>query len=420
MPGWMAHGLLAALYGGAAILVAVAVPLIDPGLSPLISSLFGLIILVIGLGIHQTWRQGRDDAARERRLGTLEAQQADLARSLRETMQEALRAIQTPAAAPMGGTGAFGAVVSEARVLERLAGQWTQAARPPEDDEPAAFGDEVRSRMAPPRPLFSTQPVMRAGRTQQEAALILERVRTALRTDHVDIFLQPIVSLPQRKHRYYELFSRIRSVAETGGQVRYMLPDEYLDVAEAAGLMAPIDNLLLFRGIQLLRETEKRHQNVGFFCNISAATLDDAGFMGEFVQYMGQNPNLANKLVFELAQKDLMRGGLFTASFLDGLRRLGFRFSMDQVDDLELDWAAMAAHEIRYVKLDAARLLDPAGPFADPRSMMELRGHLNRHNIDLIVEKIETEAQLIELLDLYIDFGQGYLFGEPRLARKQG
>jgi cyclic-di-GMP phosphodiesterase TipF (flagellum assembly factor) len=114
-----------------------------------------------------------------------------------------------------------------------------------------------------------------------------------------------------------------------------------------------------------------------------------------------------------------MQGGLFATGFLDGLRRLGFRFSMDQVWRLDMDWSELARHDIRHVKLDAARLLDPDGRFADPRAVRDLRQELDRANIDLIVEKIETDAQLIELLDLYIDFGQGYLFGEPRLAKKQ-
>ncbi len=38
-------------------------------------------------------------------------------------------------------------------------------------------------------------------------------------------------------------------------------------------------------------------------------------------------------------------------------------------------------------------------------------------DVDLIVEKIETERMLMELLDYHIDFGQGYLFGEPRLSQ---
>jgi cyclic-di-GMP phosphodiesterase TipF (flagellum assembly factor) len=39
--------------------------------------------------------------------------------------------------------------------------------------------------------------------------------------------------------------------------------------------------------------------------------------------------------------------------------------------------------------------------------------------MDLIVEKIETEEMLLDLLELKIDFGQGYLFGEPRPTAKE-
>jgi cyclic-di-GMP phosphodiesterase TipF (flagellum assembly factor) len=42
---------------------------------------------------------------------------------------------------------------------------------------------------------------------------------------------------------------------------------------------------------------------------------------------------------------------------------------------------------------------------------------LRRHRIDLIATKVEDETRLLEILDYDIDFGQGFLFGEPRLAR---
>ena len=48
------------------------------------------------------------------------------------------------------------------------------------------------------------------------------------------------------------------------------------------------------------------------------------------------------------------------------------------------------------------------------RGVQFLKRALERHGIDLIVEKIETEATLLDLLDYQIDFGQGYLFGEPQ------
>ena len=39
---------------------------------------------------------------------------------------------------------------------------------------------------------------------------------------------------------------------------------------------------------------------------------------------------------------------------------------------------------------------------------------MKRSGVDLIAEKVETEQIVIDLLDYNIDYGQGYLFGEPQ------
>jgi cyclic-di-GMP phosphodiesterase TipF (flagellum assembly factor) len=244
---------------------------------------------------------------------------------------------------------------------------------------------------------------------------MLELVRDALRRDRVDLFLQPIVSLPQRKHRFYECFSRIRTAE--GALIQ---PQEYMEIAERAGLMAAIDNLLLFRSVQLVRKTQRGKMDVGFVCNISPYTLSDSIFLGEFVTYMEEHRDLAPKLVLEFPLKDFMAHDAATAEALTRLLQLGVRFSIDQVDDLKLDTDGMARRGVRFVKIPAATLLNELRldrPNADPRV---LKDSLDRAGIDLIVEKVESESDLIELLDFQIDFGQGFLFGEPRIAKEKG
>ncbi len=49
-------------------------------------------------------------------------------------------------------------------------------------------------------------------------------------------------------------------------------------------------------------------------------------------------------------------------------------------------------------------------------ALRAIKRRLDESAIDLIVDRIESEAQLVELLDLPVDFGQGLLFGEPRTS----
>ena len=46
-----------------------------------------------------------------------------------------------------------------------------------------------------------------------------------------------------------------------------------------------------------------------------------------------------------------------------------------------------------------------------------LQEDLTNSRVTMIVEKIETELQLVEILDHNIRYGQGYLFCEPRASR---
>jgi cyclic-di-GMP phosphodiesterase TipF (flagellum assembly factor) len=71
----------------------------------------------------------------------------------------------------------------------------------------------------------------------------------------------------------------------------------------------------------------------------------------------------------------------------------------------------------KYVKIDSRILLEEVRSQSGPIAAEGIKRIIDRHGIDLIAEKIEAEADLLELLDLRIDYGQGYLFGEPRLAK---
>jgi cyclic-di-GMP phosphodiesterase TipF (flagellum assembly factor) len=269
---------------------------------------------------------------------------------------------------------------------------------------------------------LSGQPVPRAGADAPAPApsdptygdaQVLDFVRDALRENRVELWVQPIVDLPQRRRRHFECFSRVR--APDGNIVG---AERYMALAERYGLVTAIDNMLLFRCVQLVRRMQRTNTGAGIFVNISEHTLGDTRFFAEFVTFMAQNADLAHNLVFELAEAHTRRLTDIQWAELDRLGSLGFRFSMDQVADLRLDPSALAKRNFRFVKIDARKLVEFANGAAGPE-FLRLRAQMMDARVALVVEKIESETALVEVLDLEADYGQGFLFGEPKPLKEE-
>ena len=439
---FLLHALIAVSYAVVATVAGYFVPVVFTALSAMVAPLIAAGVFILGLIAHVAFVGGE----RHRRLSQAVGGARLAQRQQQEDFDHLRREMRSLRQDVGGGESSDGdkrysKVVAEVKILQGLIEQFyrhtgkaevaaaaraeaTVAAMDPGSVRPApravtpdaATPDAATPDGATPdgaTPDGATPD----GATPVDAAAasdptVLEIVREALRLDRVDVYLQPIVSLPQRRHCFYECFTRIR--ADDGSVV---LPDQYIPLAEREGLVTAIDNMLLFRCVQLIRRTQRRNRDTIFFCNISHESLGDLDFFNDFVDFIADNRDLAPGLVFEVRQADMQaaNGALF-----ENLRRLvelGFRFSLDQVTHFEMDLEALARAQFHYIKADAGRLLEHRSIEAGEADIRRIKRELDRHGVDLIIEKIETEQQLVELLDFNIDYGQGYLFGEPRLSK---
>jgi cyclic-di-GMP phosphodiesterase TipF (flagellum assembly factor) len=236
-------------------------------------------------------------------------------------------------------------------------------------------------------------------------------LRNAVATDEIELHLQPVVTLPQRKLRYYEALARLKT--ENGELVA---AGEFLSDAEAAALMPKIDYLAAVRSVQIVRRLLLQKREVGLFCNLSAATLADPGFP-KFLELMDANRAIAAALVFEFPQSAVRGMGVIEHASLAALADRGFRFSMDNLTDLRVNARELNERGFRFVKVPASLLFNRLGAVAADIRPADFSESLGRFGIDLIADRIEHENTVIDLLDYDVRFGQGLLFSPPRPLR---
>jgi cyclic-di-GMP phosphodiesterase TipF (flagellum assembly factor) len=365
------------------------------------SAAVAIVLVLVAAQIHAAVLRGRDrrafvrDIAALRQTGFEYARTLDDTRTKLEEMQSALEA-RTSAQTRK--------IFSELQVLESLMREF--AAKIADKSSHVALDQEEFFER-------STRSSTGAKSDAPEEAGLLEVIRASLEQNRVDLYLQPIVTLPQRKLRFYEALSRLR--AQDGSVI---MPAQYIKVAGPVGLMSVVDNLLLFRCVQIVRRMAQKTKEIGVFCNISGDTLVDAEFFPQFLEYMHHHRELSGQIIFEFAQASVLDAGTKVEENLKYLAGLGFALSMDHVETLSLDFGRLHQLGFRYMKIQADVLMNGTASAGAAIAGEDLKALLARHNIGLIAEHVENEKEVVQLLDFNVDYGQGFLFGEPRAVRE--
>jgi len=288
---------------------------------------------------------------------------------------------------------------------------------------PAAVPAEtppVRAPQAPAAPIASASPPIEHFLHAQldpaaDDAAPDPDILAAIRDARTEIYLQTIVTLPQRKVRHYEATARLHTA-----DGRLLAPDEYLAIASDAGLMPALDDLSLLRAAQVARRLGSRSRDAALFFSVGAATVAEGGFFTHFADFLAINPTLAPSLVLGIPQTAMTAMGPLEQEGMAQLARLGVRFCLDRVTDPQIEPRTLVGLGIRFVRAPASLLLNADAAANASIHPHDLSNLLGRFGIELIVDGIENETAVADLLDYDVRYGQGNLFGSPRPIRTDG
>jgi cyclic-di-GMP phosphodiesterase, flagellum assembly factor TipF len=180
--------------------------------------------------------------------------------------------------------------------------------------------------------------------------------------------------------------------------------------------------LLLLRCVQIARKMLKQDRRMGLFCNVSPSSLADEGFFPQFIAFLRQNKDLAGSIIFELSREAFDRLPMAAERNMGRLFDLGFRFSIDRCETVDLDLRKLERVGVRYVKIAGDTLVRqlsregalPVTGLSREFEPSDVASLFARYGVDLIADRVESERTVVEVLELDIAFAQGNIFGKPR------
>ncbi|MGI9425953.1 MAG: EAL domain-containing protein [Hyphomicrobiaceae bacterium] len=268
----------------------------------------------------------------------------------------------------------------------------------------AAVAAKAMASAPPPPPPSAT-----AGQSDDGAVEQLAAVADALANEQLDVFLEPIHGLNDGMARHYEVTVRLsmrdgQKLAQRG----------YTEATRGTVLLPLIDAVKVSHskkiGMQLLR----RGKSGALISEINGESVSGSEFGDDLAAIMGPDRTMAGRLVLSFSQYDVRAFGPAQWSSLDRLQSLGFRFAVNDVTDLDLDFESLAQKGFTFAKLDADIFLNGLQAGELRVSPNDICRYLAAAGLTLVVDHLRDDRQLAEVLGFGALFGQGTFFGGPR------
>lgn len=236
----------------------------------------------------------------------------------------------------------------------------------------------------------------------------------------LEVHLQPVVSLPQRKVVSYEAVARLR-VAGPGDLPSgdLLAPDAFLSILERHGRTTDLDRRMLQRTATVARHLAGRGSRAAVAYGLSPLSLFEPGFLRSLGRLVADEPELAGRLVVALPQTSWRSLDAEQAGALADLRD-AIGFTLDRPVDLRFDPSALADRGVGQVKVPADMLLRPGTHQSMPDLAIEdLVAALGRAGIQLVADRVERETDVPDLIDLNVPRAQGTVFAPARAVRAE-
>ena len=243
------------------------------------------------------------------------------------------------------------------------------------------------------------------GARTREAMMLQSSLRDALAAGHLVPWFMPVVSLETDQVNGYEAL--VRWVHDDG---TVTLPDDFLPLADKAGLLADVDRAVF---AAVMRECS-RTESWEFGINVSAATLATPGFarwMTDEVLGAGVDPA---RLHLEVTETALFRVVDETVQEMRKLTDLGLSWWVDDFGTGFSSISHLRDLPIAGLKLDRSFTADVAVEGSRAARLAEgLAGLAEGLGLHTVAEGVETEEQARALHRLGWMFGQGWHYGRP-------
>ena len=243
----------------------------------------------------------------------------------------------------------------------------------------------------------------------------VQRLHMALEENRFCLYAQEIAALGPGEHGGGHIEILLRLHDEAG---RMILPDSFIPAAERYGLMTSLDRWVVENVFKIIRQClNDSRQGPMAMCaiNLSGTTIGDQAFLDFLRKQFAAYSIPPEMICFEITETSAISNLGSAIRFINELKGLGCYFSLDDFCAGMSSFAYLKHLPVDFLKIDGSFVKDMLD---DPinRAMVEVINHIGHvMGKRTIAEFVETAQIEQALLEIGVDYAQGYVIERPQL-----
>ena len=248
----------------------------------------------------------------------------------------------------------------------------------------------------------------------KEISVILNvenKLRAAIKNNEFELFYQPQVNIASNNIVSAEALIRWKQADGS-----YIMPGQFIPIAEASGLILPMSDWILDTAIKQMRQWKEQENPLNIdrvAINISAIHFGQVDFVEQIKRIVAKHAIDPKYIELELTESIALVNIEETIQKIEELKELGISFALDDFGTGYSSLAYLKRLPIDYLKIDQSFITNMMVDKDDKLITETIVSVAQSFQLKVIAEGVEEVEQLEHLRSIDCDIYQGYLGNRP-------
>jgi len=237
---------------------------------------------------------------------------------------------------------------------------------------------------------------------------ILKTIEEALMSNRIVSLFQPIINNKTKKPIKYESLVRIK---DKDGKL--ITPNFFLDIAKKSGLYGNITLNVLDNAFKVMEDKQ-----IPVSINLSPSDILREKIRDKIYYLLEKHRPLRDMITFELLEDEIIKYPKTLHEFVDKIIALGANIAIDDFGEGYSNFTRIIEIKAEIIKIDGSLVRGLDKDKIKQDVVESIVNFARKENKKTVAEYVENEAIYNKLVELGVDYSQGYYFSKPLLIEE--